>query len=45
VWDGEPAKGLGGTGDVVGYAVQKGKDLIHLNPVNRSVTRSKRSPR
>ena len=32
VWDGKPAKGLGGTGDAVEYARQKGKKIIHLNP-------------
>lgn len=45
VWDGEPARGLGGTGDVVGYATQKQKDIIRLDPVKRLVTRSKPPPR
>ena len=37
VWDGEPAKGFGGTADVVEYAKQKRKDTIHLNPVEHTV--------
>lgn len=39
VWDGKPAKGLGGTADVVAYAIQQGTRLIHINPINHSVTR------
>ena len=37
VWDGMPAGGLGGTGDVVSYALQQGKKLIHLNPVTLEI--------
>lgn len=36
VWDGKPAAGLGGTGDVVKYAAQQGKKIIHLNPITRT---------
>ena len=32
VWDGEPAKGLGGTADVVDYAVCRGIPVLHLPP-------------
>jgi len=32
VWDGKPAAGLGGTGDVVKYASQQWKRIVHLNP-------------
>jgi hypothetical protein len=32
VWDGNPAAGLGGTADVVAYAQQQGKQVIHLDP-------------
>ena len=39
VWDGEPARGLGGTADIVAYALQQRKPVIHLDPINRSVTR------
>ncbi len=31
VWDGFPARGLGGTGDIVTYAAQKAKPIIHLD--------------
>lgn len=37
VWDGLPASGLGGTGDVVSYAMQQGKRIIHLNPITQEV--------
>jgi hypothetical protein len=37
VWDGEPAKGLGGTGDIVSYALASGKLIIHIDPIARSV--------
>jgi hypothetical protein len=32
IWDGQPAKGLGGTGDVFNYALGQGKPIIHINP-------------
>jgi hypothetical protein len=37
VWDGRPAKGLGGTADIVEYARQRKKALVHLDPVRRLV--------
>ena len=37
VWDGLPAIGLGGTADVVRYAVQQRKRTIHLNPITQQV--------
>ena len=37
IWDGQPAKGLGGTGDIVKYAEEQHKDIIHINPVSREV--------
>lgn len=40
VWDGNPAAGLGGTGDVVNYAVQQRKRTLHLNPITHEVTES-----
>lgn len=43
VWDGNPAKGKGGTGDVVAYAVQKRVPLIHINPVCRTVQLHRKS--
>lgn len=35
VWDGEPAAGLGGTGDVVEYALKHKKKVFHINPVTK----------
>jgi hypothetical protein len=32
VWDGEPARGLGGTGDVVAYAESRGRDVRVIWP-------------
>ncbi len=33
VWDGKKAKGLGGTGDIVQYAIQGKKKVVHINPI------------
>jgi hypothetical protein len=38
VWNGAPAKGLGGTGDVVGYSRSLGKPILHIHNVDRTVT-------
>jgi hypothetical protein len=38
VWDGKPAAGRGGTGDVVNYALQRRKRTLHLNPITRKTT-------
>lgn len=38
VWDGKPAAGRGGTGDIVIYAIQQRKRTIHLNPNTRKTT-------
>ena len=35
VWDGKPAAGVGGTGDIVEYTLTK-KEVVHLNPIARS---------
>jgi hypothetical protein len=35
VWNGEPAAGLGGTGDIVEYAQLQCKRYVHVNPVTR----------
>jgi hypothetical protein len=32
IWDGQPARGLGGTGDVVEYAVHAGKEIRVIWP-------------
>ena len=37
VWDGKTAKGPGGTGDIVAYALKSGKKVIHINPIARQV--------
>jgi hypothetical protein len=37
VWNGKPAKGKGGTADVVAYAIRRGVPLIHINPISRTV--------
>ena len=37
VWDGQPAAGLGGTADIVQYARDSQKKLIHLNTLTREV--------
>jgi hypothetical protein len=37
VWNGLPAVGKGGTGDVVDYALRKGIRLLHIEPIGRTV--------
>ena len=37
VWDGQPAKGKGGTGDIVIFAAEQGVPLVHINPADRTV--------
>lgn len=37
VWDAKPAKGLGGTGDIVRYAVHLGKPVLHIDPIRMRV--------
>jgi hypothetical protein len=37
VWDDKPAAGLGGTGDIVKYAKDVGKSIVHINPITRSI--------
>ena len=39
VWDAKPAKGKGGTADVVAYAVASGVPVVHINPIERTVNR------
>jgi len=38
VWNGQPAKGLGGTGDAVKYALFRKKCVLHINPMTQQVT-------
>jgi hypothetical protein len=37
VWDGEDARGRGGTGDIVAYALRLGRPVLHMNPVDRTI--------
>lgn len=37
LWDRKPAKGKGGTGDIVAYALHKGVPVIHIDPTSRAV--------
>lgn len=38
VWNGLPAAALGGTGDVVAYAVAYGRPVIHVHTVRKQIT-------
>ncbi|MHB8595429.1 MAG: hypothetical protein ACYDER_01310 [Ktedonobacteraceae bacterium] len=38
IWDGQPAKGLGGTGDIVKYAQALKRSILHINPVIQTVS-------
>jgi len=40
VWDGQPAKGFGGTGDIVDYARAVGRPTIHIDP-QRGIVRGR----
>lgn len=40
VWDGKPAEGLGGTADVVNYAHQIGRPVVHIDPFLKTVNHS-----
>jgi hypothetical protein len=35
VWNGKPAAGLGGTADIVNYALRAGRAVFQINPVTR----------
>ena len=37
VWNGEPARGLGGTGDIVAFARSRRRSWIHIDPEERAV--------
>jgi hypothetical protein len=37
VWNGLPAKGKGGTADVVDYAMRRGVPMVYINPLARTV--------
>ena len=40
VWDAKPAKGKGGTADIVAYAMASGVPVININPVQRTIVRA-----
>ena len=40
VWNGQPAKGRGGTGDIVAFATERRVPLVHINPSDRTVIRT-----
>jgi hypothetical protein len=37
IWNGKPAKGLGGTADIVQYARSRGVPVIHANPTTATI--------
>ena len=39
VWNGLPAKGLGGTADIVKYAFGHNKPVLHIDTTSRTVTK------
>jgi len=39
VWDGEPAEGRGGTGDIVTYALSLGKLVHHIDPIKKTISK------
>jgi len=40
VWDGAPARGLGGTADIVAHARERGRATVVVDPVRRTITRT-----
>ena len=36
-WDGKPARGLGGTADIVEYALLKGRKVIQIDPATGGI--------
>lgn len=37
IWDGNPARGLGGTGDIVEYGISLKKKIIQIHPVSLEI--------
>jgi hypothetical protein len=37
IWDGKRAQGRGGTADIVNHAHKRGKTVMHVNPIERTV--------
>jgi hypothetical protein len=38
IWDGNRAEGKGGTGDIVSYAQRRRCPVVHINPIDRTIT-------
>lgn len=38
IWDGQRARGLGGTGDIVEYTILKKKRIIQINPLTHKIS-------
>ena len=38
VWDGEKADGVGGTGDIVKFALCRMKSIVHIDPIEKTVS-------
>jgi hypothetical protein len=38
IWNGLPARGLGGTADIVRYALSREKQVIHINPLTQKIS-------
>jgi hypothetical protein len=39
VWDGKPARGTGGTAEIVRHALATHRPVLHFNPVSREILR------
>jgi hypothetical protein len=39
VWDGEKADGVGGTGDIVEFALCRMKSIVHIDPIDKTVSK------
>jgi hypothetical protein len=39
IWNGKPARGLGGTADIVQFARRAKRGVVHINPINRRVNK------
>jgi len=38
VWDGHKARGIGGTGDIVSYAVSTNRSVVHIDIIAKSIS-------
>ncbi len=38
IWNGQPAKGLGGTADIVKFALSIKRSVLHINPITRTAS-------